>query len=70
MIIDFRNTFFICEGELNESRTCKSDLQVQIKGNKNVKRNVKIQNLERQNQIEKEIDSKLLDILKENKQYG
>lgn len=42
MIIDFRNTFFICEGELNKSRTCKSDLQVQIKGNKNVKRNVKI----------------------------
>ena len=70
MIIDFRNTFFICEGELNESRTCKSDLQVQIEGNKNVKRNVKIQNLERQNQIEKEIDSKSLDILKENKQYG
>lgn len=34
------------EGELEESRTCKFDLQVQT---------------------EKEIDSKLLDILKENK---
>ena len=34
------------EGELDESRTCKSDLQVQIEGNRNVKRNVKIYNLE------------------------
>lgn len=34
------------EGELNESRTCKSDLQVQIEGNRTVKRNVKIYNLE------------------------
>lgn len=34
------------EGELDESRTCKSDLQVQIEGNRTVKRNVKIYNLE------------------------
>ena len=34
------------EGELHESRTCKLDLQVQIEGNRTVKRNVKIYNLE------------------------
>ena len=34
------------EGELAESRTCKSDLQVQIEGNRTVKRYVKIYNLE------------------------
>ena len=46
MIIDFRNTFFICEGELNESRTCKFDLHVQIEENRTIKINVKIYNLE------------------------
>lgn len=34
------------EGELEESRTCKFDLQVQTEGNRTVKRNIKIYNLE------------------------
>ena len=34
------------EGELEESRTCKLDLQVQTEGNRTVKRNIKIYNLE------------------------
>ena len=34
------------EGELEESRTCKFDLQVQIEGNRTVKRNIKTYNLE------------------------
>ena len=34
------------EGELEESRTCKLDLQVQTEGNRTVKRNIKVYNLE------------------------
>ena len=34
------------EGELEESRTCKFDLQVQTEGNRTVKRNIKVYNLE------------------------
>lgn len=34
------------EAELEESRTCKFDLQVQTEGNRTVKRNIKIYNLE------------------------
>ena len=34
------------EGELEKSRTCKFDLQVQTEGNRTVKRNIKVYNLE------------------------